>query len=102
MLNITESAALHLDEIYDQNSNFRTIRVAVMGGGSKCGLGLVTDEAKDTDITSQHGDYTIVVDRQLLEYCQTITIDFSEGDPDGCSSRSGRGFIFSAEKPVIF
>jgi len=102
MLTITENAASHLHEIADQEHRGLAIRVAVMGGGSSCGLGLVTDEIKNSDITSRHGDYTVAVDGKLLEYCRTITIDFSEGEPEGCSSRAKRGFLISAEKPVVF
>lgn len=102
MLTITENAAAHLNEIGDQKQSGSAIRVAVMGGGSSCGLGLVTDTIKETDSISRHGNYTVAVDTKLLEYCRTITIDFSEGEPEGCSSRAKRGFLISAEKPVVF
>lgn len=102
MLTITQNAVAHLGEIADQQHSDMAIRVAVMGGGSCCGLGLVTDEIKDSDVTNHHGSYTVIVDSKLLEYCRTIIIDFSEGDPEGCSSRAQRGFVISAEKPVLF
>ena len=102
MLTITENAVAHLNEIDDQDKNGTAIRIAVMGSGSSCGLGLVVDEIKTSDITSRHGNHTLIIDGKLLDYCRNITIDFSEGDPEGCSSRSQRGFLISAENPVVF
>ena len=102
MLTITDKAIAHLHEIADQNQSEGAIRIAVMGSGSSCGLGLVTDEIKDSDISSQYGNYTVAVDGKLLEYCRTITVDFREGEPEACSSRAQRGFLITAENPVVF
>jgi Fe-S cluster assembly iron-binding protein IscA len=101
MLTVTEKAALHLHEIAGVQTNGNTaIRVAVMGSGSGSGLGLVVDQITGDDLVSAHGSHTVVVDRQLLAYCRQITIDFVEGEPNGCASRSGRGFLLHAEQPI--
>ena len=103
MLEITESGVRHLAEVGVATDGTGVIRVAVIGGGRGSGLGLFADTAVASDVVSRHGDYTLVVDRHLLDYCQTITIDFQEGRGDeGCSSRSGRGFILTTAKPLLF
>jgi len=102
MLVISESAAQHLGDICGDEAG-AAIRIAVMGGGGTgSGLALVADTVRDTDIASEHGSCTVVVDGELMEYCRKITIDFREGDSDGCSTRGGRGFLITAENPLIF
>lgn len=100
MLTVTEKAAEHLHEIAVGHGDGMAVRVAVMGSGSSSGLGLVADRITGEDLVSIHGDQRVAVDRQLLAYCRQITIDFVEGDPDGCASRAGRGFLLQAENPI--
>jgi len=102
MLNVTENAARHLQEIGEVEPGVTAVRVAIMGSSTSSGLGLMVDRIKDEDISSIHNGHTVIIDRQLLEYCRQVTIDFREGESDGCSSKSGRGFLLNAEEPISF
>ena len=97
MLHITDQAAAHLHEITDQDGNTSGIRVSVMGS---TGFGLTPDASRETDHVTLCGEVELLIDKQLLAYCRNITIDFRECNPDGCSSRSGRGFVIKAENPI--
>lgn len=99
MLTITSKAAAHLHEIASSSDKEYGIRISLMGSS---GFGLTADIVKDDDHITLCGDIQVIVDRKLLEYCRAITIDFREGDPDGCSSKSGRGFTITAEQAVVF
>lgn len=101
MLEVSNEALKHLADISGKEETNSAIRVAVMGsGGTSCGLGLIIDEVKETDITIEKGAFTIIVDKQLMEYCRNISIDFTDGEPNRCESRSKRGFLLDAENPV--
>jgi Fe-S cluster assembly iron-binding protein IscA len=103
MLEVSDEALKYLADIGADKSKGPAIRVAIMGsGGTNCGLGLILDEVKDTDITFTKGEYTLVIDKNLMDYCKKITIDFTQGQPDRCESRSKRGFLIHADNPVNF
>ncbi len=103
MLEVSDEALKYLADISTDKSTGPAIRVAVMGSaGTNCGLGLILDEITDADITFERGNYTLVVDKNLMNYCKKITIDFTQGEPNRCESRSKRGFLIHAEQPVNF
>ena len=101
MLEISQKAMSHLQDVGQIPDSRSAIRIAVMGGGGPhCGLGLVIDTIKETDLVIQKGDHTIVIDKKLMEFCRSITIDFTEGERDRCDSLSKRGFLLSADNPL--
>lgn len=102
MLEVHQNAVQHFYELCGEQGRDAVIRVAVMGSGAtSSGLSLVVDTIRDTDVVSDHDGYTVIIDKELLDYCRKISIDFREGDSEGCSSRSGRGFVLHAENPVL-
>jgi Fe-S cluster assembly iron-binding protein IscA len=103
MLEVSDEALKYLADISTDKSAGPAIRVAVMGsGGTNCGLGLIIDEMNDTDLAYEKGDYTLIIDKNLMEFCKKISIDFTQGEPNRCESRSKRGFLIHAENPVNF
>jgi Fe-S cluster assembly iron-binding protein IscA len=103
MLEVSNEAMKYLGDIGADKNSGPAIRVAVMGsGGTNCGLGLILDEVIDTDLTFQKGDYTLIIDKNLMDFCKKVSIDFTQGEPDRCESRSKRGFLIHAENPVNF
>ncbi|WP_136799636.1 hypothetical protein [Desulfosediminicola ganghwensis] len=101
MLEITEEAMKFFPDLRQEGDHRPAIRIAVMGtGGTDTGLGLVPDEILENDLATQHGEFTVVIDKKLMEYCQSITIDFSHGEPNRCASLSKRGFAIKAKNPV--
>ncbi|WP_136807701.1 hypothetical protein [Desulfosediminicola flagellatus] len=103
MLEVSEEALKHLQNVGGEDNTGVPIRVAVMGSGAtNCGLGLMIDEMTENDTSFIKGDFTVIVDTKLMDYCKTITIDFAKGEADRCDSRSKRGFTITAENPVNF
>ena len=104
MIQVTEEALTKLEELLrSQGGEHSAIRVAVMGGGSKGpGLGLVVDEAGDQDVCYDVDGIPLIIDRSLMDYCRSITIDFTIGAKGTCGGASGSGFLIAPEIPVNF
>ena len=103
MLEVSREAIGQLAELLTQGGPDSAIRIAVMGGVTDSpGLGLIVDEAKDSDILIQKGAIPFIIDRSLIEYCQIITISFTTGSGGTCGGSSGSGFLITPEKPINF
>lgn len=103
MLEITEEALKFFSDLRQEGDNRPAIRIAVMGtGGTDSGLGLVPDHILENDLAFQHGEFTVIIDKKLMEYCISIKIDFNHGEPNRCASLSKRGFSIKAENPIKF
>ena len=104
MIQVTEEALTKLEELLSsQGGKHSSIRVAVMGGGSKGpGLGLIVDEAGTEDVSYDVGGIPLIIDRGLLDYCRSVTIDFTIGEAGKCGGASGSGFLIESENPVNF
>ena len=104
MIQVTEEALTKLEELLrSEGGEQSVIRIAVMGGGSKGpGLGLVVDEAAEEDKRYDVGGIPLIIDRGLLDYCGSVTIDFTLGTEGKCGGASGSGFLIVPENPVNF
>ncbi|MEJ2134542.1 MAG: hypothetical protein P8X86_04770 [Desulfofustis sp.] len=102
MIQVTEDALAKLKELLGSEGGEQSaIRVAVMGGGSKGpGLGLVVDEAAEEDKRYEVGGIALIIDRALISYCSSVTIDFTIGKEGKCGGASGSGFLIVPENPV--
>lgn len=95
MLTASDEALGYMKELLDQEANTGSaIRVAVMGNS---GLGLVVDDPQENDVTFDKEKISIIVDRNLMGFCKTITIGFKTGDSNSCSSS---GYIIETENPL--
>ena len=104
MIQVTEEALTKLKELlHSQGGEHSAIRVAVMGGGSKGpGLGLIVDEAGADDVNYDVEGVSLIIDHGLLQYCRSVTIDFTIGAEGKCTAASGSGFLIEPENPVNF
>ena len=102
MIQVTEEALTKLEELRgSQGGKHSAIRLAVMGGGAAGpGLGLIVDEAGPEDVSYDVEGVVLIIDRGLLEYCRSVTIDFTTGEEGKCGGASGSGFLIETEKPV--
>lgn len=102
MIQVTDEAHLKLDELLQaEGSEESAVRVAVMGGGSQGpALGLLVDEASESDKRYDVGGLPMIIDAALLDYCRSITIDFTVGSQGKCGGASGSGFIITPEQPL--
>lgn len=85
MLEITTQAGEKLIEYMQANNISSSLRIALMQGGcSGPSLGLALDEQKPTDELFAQLDLKFLVDKDLLEQCGSITVDYADA-----GSRSG-------------
>ena len=104
MIQVTEEAWTKLEELlHSQGGEHSAIRIAVMGGGSRGpGLGLIVDEAGTDDLSYDVEGLVLIIDRGLLEYCRSVTIDFAVGAEGKCGGASGSGFLIVPANPLNF
>lgn len=100
MLEINDEAIEHLTNLLIQGNSESAIRIAVMGGGQGPGLGLIVDEANNSDVSIHQKGIPFIIDRNLLEYCKTISIGFRIGNSGSCGGSSGSGFLITPENPI--
>ena len=104
MLEISDTALEKLGELVAAEGGPDSgVRIAPMGGGiSSSGLGLIVDEPTETDVVVENGGVRIIVDRNLIDYCKTITIEFQTGREGSCGGSSGSGFMITPGEPINF
>ncbi len=102
MIQVSDEALVKLSELLRaEGSENSAVRIAVMGGGSKGpGLGLIVDEPGDKDKRYDVGGVPVIIDTSLIDYCRSVTIDFTVGTEGKCGGASGSGFIIAPEKPL--
>jgi iron-sulfur cluster assembly accessory protein len=94
MLEVIAQANEKLIEYMQTNNISSALRVALMQGGcSGPSLGLALDEEKATDKLFQQQSLTFLVEKDLLEQCGSITVDYHDA-----GSRSG--FSISCTNPL--
>ncbi len=104
MLDVSPEALEKLTEMVAAQGGERSgVRIAVMGGGGQGpGLGLVVDAPGENDLVVDQRGTALIIDRSLLAYCRSISIDFTSGSAGRCGGASGSGFIITPEQPVNF
>lgn len=81
VVNLTESAARHISSMLsdDPENAGKQLRVFVEAGGcSGLQYGMVFDERRDDDLTSEFQGVMVVVDPFSANYIRGAVIDFSE------------------------
>jgi len=100
MLKILEEAEEHLNNLLIGGNESSAIRIAVMGGAHGPGLGLIVEEAGEDDLKIEHKNLSFIIDKKLMDYCQSITIGFRKGNEGGCGGSSGSGFLIDSDNPL--
>jgi Fe-S cluster assembly iron-binding protein IscA len=102
MLEVSPEALVKLAEmVAAQGGATSGIRIAVMGGGAQGpGLGLVVDAPGRNDVIFDQQGTALIIDRNLIEYCRSISIDFTTGSAGRCGGVSGSGFVITPEQPI--
>ena len=96
MLEVTEMAGQRLKAYLQENKIDSAIRVAVMNGCGGPSLGLALDEIKESDSSADQEGVRVIIDTELLNQCESVRVDFSEGSGCGCKS----GFSVTASIPL--
>lgn len=102
MIQVTDEALVKLRELLQaEGAKNSAVRIAVMGGGSHGpNLGLIVDEAAENDRRYDVGGLPMIIDGGLIDYCGSVTIDFTVGAQVKCGGASGSGFIIRAQQPL--
>lgn len=94
MIVVTQTARQKLVDYLTEHNISSPLRIALMQGGcSGSALGLAIDEAKQDDFIESFDDLTILMERNLLDQCGSLTIDFIE-------SGSRSGFSIASSNPL--
>jgi iron-sulfur cluster assembly protein len=94
MLEVTTQASEKLIQYLQVNNVSASLRVAVMQGGcSGPSLGLALDEEKPTDELFVQESLSILIEKDLMQQCGSITVDYAEA-----GSRSG--FTITSANPL--
>jgi iron-sulfur cluster assembly protein len=89
IIELTESAATHVREMLQKETEGKGLRVFVeQGGCSGLQYGMVFDEKREGDIATQPHGVPVMVDSVSAEYLRGSIVDFSE-------SLTGGGFKIS-------
>lgn len=98
MIHITPSAMRKIKDYLETNGIDSSIRVTLIEGGcSGPALGIVLDEAAESDLLFHHQGVDFVIHESLLSECGAVTVDFMEPDDTGCGCG---GFKIVSEHPV--
>ncbi len=90
MFEVTDKAAEMVREFFKTRDAVSPLRVFVAGSGcSGTQLGMALDEATDTDETFKAGEFTFLVEKQLLDEAKPIKVDY-------ITTPQGEGFIISS------
>jgi iron-sulfur cluster assembly protein len=94
MLEVTPEAIEKLIEYMKDNNIVSSLRIAAMQGGcSGPSLGIALDEEKSGDESFKMDDLTFLVDKEIIEQCGNITVDYHNA-----GNRSG--FLIRSENPL--
>lgn len=94
MIAVTEIALQKLINYFNENNISSSLRIALMQGGcSGTTLGLAIDDAKEDDFIESFDELTILIDKNLLEQCRSVSVDFIE-------SGSRAGFSITSSDPI--
>lgn len=96
MLEISTEALAHMADLFSRSSEGEAIRIAVMG---PAGLALILDQPQESDISFDRENIRVVIDRNLMQYCQSIHIGFQAGG-GGCAHGEQGGYVIEAENPI--
>lgn len=78
-VDLTDKAHEELKKVMESRKDKKALRIYIAGygwGGPSFGLAL--DELKDGDASTEIGDYTFLVEEDLVESFNAFTIDYSD------------------------
>ncbi len=96
MLEVTDLAIRKIKEHLAQNKVDSPVRVIILNSCAGSSLSLALDERKETDAAVELEGLSVVIDRELMDRCGAVKVDFIEPGGCGCSS----GFSITSTIPL--
>ena len=100
MLKIEDAALPHLAGMLQESTPLSAIRIMVLGGPNGVGLGLMIDEKTEDDASIIYEKIPFFIDRKLLDYCGTITIDYTDSYEGSCAASKNGAFVITSENKL--
>lgn len=101
MLTITPTALEIIKKYLAEHQITSSVRVLAQQGCSGPGLALAVDEERGGDTSFVEGGLTFLVDKNLLQACGEITVDYVDAcSTGGCGCGSGGGLTVASSKPL--
>ncbi len=98
MLNITKEAVQQLKEFRERRGPDSPVRLGILSGNTSGALlGVVVDEKTDSDKIFSFDGLEVIIDKALLEYCETIEVEYVLQEGGGCG---GGGFKITPRNPI--
>ncbi|PID77367.1 MAG: hypothetical protein CSB24_01820 [Deltaproteobacteria bacterium] len=90
MIEITELGLQKLMAFQQEENTSLPIRIALMSGASASpNLGIIPEEAKENDEIYDFNGFKVIIDKNLMAYCEKIVIDWVKTELTGCLVEGG-------------
>ncbi len=90
MIVISEEAQKQLREYKERQGPNSQVRIGIMSGSSTGpNLGISMDDVSDGDEIFPFDGFEIIVEKGLLEFCATISVEYVLTSGGGCGSGGG-------------
>lgn len=87
MLNISKEAVQQLIEFKSRRGPDRFVRIGILSGStSGPSLGVTIDDKGENDEQFSFEGLQLIVDKALLGFCETITVEYVQQKGGSCSS----------------
>lgn len=99
MLKISNQAVQQLVEYRNRRGPGACVRVGIMSGSTTGpALGITIDDKTEADEVFTFDSLEVVIDKQLLNFCESVTVDYVLQKGGGCGV--GGGFRVTAKNRV--
>jgi iron-sulfur cluster assembly protein len=99
MIEISALAAEKLAAYLAANNIDSLVRIVAKNGCGGPRLSLALDERRDKDLVQELEGFTLLLARDLAEYCGKVTVHYID-ETTGCGCGDGGGFSLTSERPL--
>ena len=90
MIEVTEEGLEKLKAFQEEENSDKPLRLSIMSGAaSSSNLGFVPDTPNEQDDVYDFEGFKIIIDKKLMEYLESVQIDFVKTEKSGCSVDGG-------------
>ncbi len=95
MINVSSEAIKYMKDLLAQEDNTGNgIRIGIVGAAR---LGVLVDNAAEDDERIDRDGITLIINRNLLSYCESIDVTFTDEQSEDCGKN---GYIITTKTPL--